>query len=378
MAISPEGFLFAGTDGGGMFRSINRGEDWIQINNGLADLDIWTVAINRSGHIFAGTYTAGAYRSTDDGDTWVQLNSPWLGNETRDLAIDSSGYIFAGTGDLGFYRSTDSGDTWAEVNNGLDALTEGANLLDVTPSGVLFAATQDGVFRSYDHGNMWERTLPRFTYEVNFLFDSVVFAGTGDQRGIFRSTDFGDNWTLAGDSLEFVLFGSFVVVSQNNVFAASKSHGVYRTSDLGNNWYEENEGLINNDVYGFVRDSEGYLFAGTFGGGVFRTMDPITYAVEHENGVPGSFSLSQNYPNPFNPTTTIRYTVSRDSYVSLKMFDLLGQRVATLVDGRQMAGQHAARWDGSNDFGQKVASGVYFYRMIAGTLTESRRMLLLK
>jgi hypothetical protein len=88
--------------------------------------------------------------------------------------------------------------------------------------------------------------------------------------------------------------------------------------------------------------------------------------------------LLDNYPNPFNPATTFRYALSEDTHVTLKVYNTLGQLVATVVDGVQLAGNHSAAWDGSNEFGKRVASGIYIYRMTAGAFTETKRMLLIK
>ena len=91
--------------------------------------------------------------------------------------------------------------------------------------------------------------------------------------------------------------------------------------------------------------------------------------------------MSQNYPNPFNPSTTIEYTLPAASQVELTIYDILGQRVATLVDGHRPAGTHQVTWDGRSD-GVPVASGVYLYRMDSpggdGSWARVRRMLLLR
>lgn len=94
--------------------------------------------------------------------------------------------------------------------------------------------------------------------------------------------------------------------------------------------------------------------------------------------IPSEFALSQNYPNPFNPTTSIKFQVAQDAKVSLVVYDMLGQRVRTLVDGIQEAGFYTVRWDGSNDFGSKVASGIYIYRLQAGSFVSTMKMNLMK
>jgi flagellar hook assembly protein FlgD len=87
------------------------------------------------------------------------------------------------------------------------------------------------------------------------------------------------------------------------------------------------------------------------------------------NTIPTEFALSQNYPNPFNPTTTIEYTLPEQSTVTLKVFNLLGQEIATLADGVQQASSFKAIWDGRNKLGQQVSSGVYFYQLDAKSVS---------
>ncbi|MEG8990516.1 FlgD immunoglobulin-like domain containing protein [Ignavibacteria bacterium 4148-Me] len=94
--------------------------------------------------------------------------------------------------------------------------------------------------------------------------------------------------------------------------------------------------------------------------------------------IPAEFSISQNYPNPFNPTTSIKYAIPQDARVSLVVYDMLGQVVKTLVDQEQEAGYYTVRWDGTNNFGSKVSSGIYIYRIVAGKYTSTMKMNLLK
>jgi hypothetical protein len=90
------------------------------------------------------------------------------------------------------------------------------------------------------------------------------------------------------------------------------------------------------------------------------------------------FRLEQNYPNPFNPSTTIKYQLASKRKVSLKVFNLLGHEVATLVNELQNAGAYRAQWDGTNKLGQKAASGIYLFQLRAGDFVQTRRMVLMK
>ena len=95
--------------------------------------------------------------------------------------------------------------------------------------------------------------------------------------------------------------------------------------------------------------------------------------------IPTDFELSQNFPNPFNPVTSIRYGLPRDESVTLKIFNILGEEVATLLnDEPQAAGYHVAIWDGRDRQGRQVASGVYVYQIIVGDLRETWKMALVR
>lgn len=94
--------------------------------------------------------------------------------------------------------------------------------------------------------------------------------------------------------------------------------------------------------------------------------------------LPGSFALAQNYPNPFNPTTEITFSLPAAADITLTVFNVLGQRVAVLADGAFIAGEHTVTWNGTDDRGAGVASGVYFYRLTSGDQSRTRKMMLLK
>lgn len=109
-----------------------------------------------------------------------------------------------------------------------------------------------------------------------------------------------------------------------------------------------------------------------------RNPDLSKREVENDSEESFSFELSKNFPNPFNPTTTITYRLQRDAVVDLSVFNLLGQKVRTLVNGRVTGGTHVLIWDGKNDEGRVVSTGVYFYRLQSDRQSITRKMMFLK
>lgn len=105
---------------------------------------------------------------------------------------------------------------------------------------------------------------------------------------------------------------------------------------------------------------------------------------EAQASVPQTFGLSQNYPNPFNPVTTITYQLPVAGKVRLEIYNILGQKVKTLVDAQQPAEYYTLQWDGRNDHGRQVGSGMYIYRLITETadggkgFVKARKMLLIR
>lgn len=105
---------------------------------------------------------------------------------------------------------------------------------------------------------------------------------------------------------------------------------------------------------------------------------PLGVTLKSGFGTPDAFELSQNYPNPFNPETEIGYVLPNACQVELSVYNLLGQKVRTLVDEFQSAGLKNVKWDGKDENGANVASGVYFYKIKAGEFTETKKMIMLK
>ena len=96
------------------------------------------------------------------------------------------------------------------------------------------------------------------------------------------------------------------------------------------------------------------------------------------SNIPDKFSLSQNYPNPFNPTTNIKYQIAKNSFVTLKVYDILGKEITTLVNEKLQPGEYEVQFPNVQVANVQLPSGVYFYKLVAGDFSETRKMILLK
>ncbi len=131
-----------------------------------------------------------------------------------------------------------------------------------------------------------------------------------------------------------------------------------------------------NDVEGYV-DLDVTNFAGVGGGALsYEVGSPF---LDNDEITPVTYSLSNNFPNPFNPVTTINYSIENAGQVQLTVFDLLGKEVNTLVSEYQMPGNnYSVIWNGTNEAGNEVASGIYYYKLISGNYIETKKMVLQK
>ena len=120
-------------------------------------------------------------------------------------------------------------------------------------------------------------------------------------------------------------------------------------------------------------------------GRVYIYKNPYTAVEEEQNSLPHNFALYQNYPNPFNPTTIIPFSLKTQGSMfkgairtTLIIYNILGQKIKTLVDDERMPGSYQVQWDGKDDKGKEVSSGIYFYKLRAGNFSDTKKLLLIK
>ena len=379
---------------------------------------VYSLMVNSEDHILAGTFAKGIYKSTDLGNSWAEsgLSGQWI----RDFAINSSYEIFITSvgsqfGD-GVYKSDDNGNTWTKV---WDAISSGMNCLYIDQQNVIYVGmnyydSQGGIFRSEDGGNTWTNIfeLPANIYEIVKLNNGRILAASYGQ--IYFSDDNGVNWNSTSSGLVQATISDIALNQENEIFITTLGYGIYKSVDNGLTWitkmgagwdfsclkissdgkiYAATQGnwLYESDdngdnwflVNGGLNDSKyilsleitksGFLFAGMDYYGIYKSANKVVTTLNEENTVPSKFELMQNYPNPFNPSTSIEYSLPSNEYVLLKVYDLLGNEVNTLVNERQSAGNYEVNFDASN-----LASGIYFYRIQSGSFIQTKKLMLLK
>jgi hypothetical protein len=184
----------------------------------------------------------------------------------------------------------------------------------------------------------------------------------------------------SGDSLVRQYFmNSIVSTPSGHIVVGSAGRGAFRSTTSGENWDRVNTGLVGSDIRSMAIDAQGFIYCGTLGGVVFKSaaaesMTPM--APPHSPPptiVPKTYAVEQNFPNPFNPTTTIPFAIPVAGHVSLKVYNAIGQEIASLLDQELDAGTHSAVWDASS-----IPSGMYFYRFQSASFSQTGKLMLMK
>ncbi|HEX9971063.1 MAG TPA: FlgD immunoglobulin-like domain containing protein, partial [bacterium] len=292
----------------------------------------------------------------------------------------------------------DKGLTWTEIiginylSAAQAAYTWGLAAFNIDETIWCAATTADGdtafVFRSYDAGLTWDSF--RVPTDVNVVYPRAI-AFTDLNNGMManedgvvaKSVDGGATWTVTNkpDTSAACWVNGLVAIPNSNIIVAMDDIGAFYTTDLGATWGKFDlpaEAVGENFIGGvFLNKDWGYFFI--LSGKYLRFEHQETeVALRPGENMPINFNLSQNYPNPFNPTTTITFSVPQIERVSLKVYNLMGAEIKTLVDGVISVGSHSVIWDGTDNFGQKVTSGLYLYTLQIGNQQIAKRMVLVK
>lgn len=357
------------TSGAKVYKTTNAGTSWTNISNNLPNIPVSCIYINpaNTSHLVIGT-DLGVFTSSNDGGSWSADNSGLANVVVADLDYRSSdNKIFASTHGRGMFAADLSGGG------------SGGNILQLV--------YDDGTPTSgYYWPNAGQASANRITPTVansKVLSMSIYILGTNSgtsasyiplflrRNGSAPGTPYSTLSNKTASSVpgwdETVLSGLNVTVSED-FYVGIQYDGTNRPTygfdpvNNGRAW--------DNDGTGWSAWNETYFMR--------ATIQTPTTDVEIETTVPKEFSLMNNWPNPFNPTTSFRYSLPKEEIVVVKIFDIQGRVVATLVDNLQAPGTYKVTWNGKNDSGQQVASGTYIYQFRANNFVETKKMILLR
>jgi len=362
-------------------------------------------------------------KTTDGGGNWIlktsgttkNLNSVFLISSAIGYAVGDSGIII---------KTTNAGESWTEQNSGTSLQLNSVFFTTLTNGWACgdYNSSQNTFIRTTDGGYSWE---PQFfggfvNYKSVFFYDPNLGWAVGN-GACATTTNSGDSWEAIGSSSSDLSHNAVFFASQttgwiagyrniagnygyvnksidggsswvnvlklnsidlNSLYFTSLLTGfvvgqngiILKTADGGNTWGIQSSSTSQNlhSVY-FLSSSTGWAVGD--GGTIIKTTNGgVTFIDGNSNiDMPKRFILSQNYPNPFNPTTRIKYEVPKSSFVTIKIFNILGKEVASLVNENKKAGDYNVEFNAS-----KLSSGVYFYQMTSSNFSSSKKMILLK
>ena len=283
----------------------------------------------------------------------------WLEDTTTSTLIDTITFGATSTAAQSYGRGPDGGK-WAVLNT----ITRGAS------NGSIL---MNEIFSRGVAGNLdWIEIYNSVSAPVNISGYRIY--DIGGQGGTKTKKPFPEGTTLPAN-------GFFVIITDTASFTGDLS-GFGLSSSGEKVWLEDTTTGILSDTITFGATTTTQSYGRIPDGGTWQVLNTITRGASNSGGtsvqseylpVAREFVLHQNYPNPFNPSTMIEYRLSSASHITLKVYNLLGDEIATLVNGQQGAGLHAVRFNAS-----PYASGMYFYRMNAGRYSEMKKMLLVK
>jgi len=429
--------LWVAGDAGCIARSTDFGNTWNLIvkypSAYLYDIEIGVNGVIAGG--FGGAYVNFQEIITKDlgnvygGYIVINNKSPRI-NEIQTPNLNNPLVMYMARSNNLVCKSTDGGATWFGVTKDTSAITlawNGLHFLDEN-TGFVAGKVENQLMKTTDGGTTWIQLLPNAGVDLNDVYFTDLNNGVvvGKNKAVKYTTDGGATWTNATlnnipagapstAELKRVIFVpnslfapatvgyiagalNFITtdggktwdylaipdpsktmnnVSVTNYYTDTRvcftgANKVYETSDNGISWRDviDTNTVKATTLYGGEYFYGGYIWVCSSSSSIYTTNPLVSV---NDPVINNSFYISQNYPNPFNPSTTINYSLSSFAKVSLKVYNLLGQKVADLVNSEQAAGNYSVEFNAKD-----LSSGVYFYTINLNNFTQTKKMLLIK
>ncbi len=434
-SISSDGsILIAGVNPGRLYISANSGSSWTetQPTGGAVDKSWLATSMSSDGSkLIAGVNWGRLYKSINSGSSWTETQPGGVADKrwyTTSMSADGSKLIAGAYGDR-LYISNNSGGAWSETTPTGTAENKDWCTTSMSSDGnILLAGIYGGrLFISVNGGSSWTETQPAGAVDKNWRATSMSSDGSKIIAGVFGgrlyvSTNTGDTWAetrptgIAEDknwrTTSMNSDGSKLITGVNGgrlyinneplpveltTFTASIANNkvtlYWQTATEVNNYGFEVEQITYQNSkwekigfvqgYGNSNSPKSYSFTDVPNDGTEFTyrLKQIDFDGKFEYSpevivnleVPANFSVKQNFPNPFNPTTKIEFAIPSDNNVKIKVFNVLGMEVATLVNEHRQTGKYNVEFNASN-----LASGIYIYKIVSGKYSEIKKMILMR
>ncbi len=377
--VGEDGVILATSDGGTSWKEQTSGITNVLYGNLIVDENI-SFAVGENGIIL---------KTVDNGANWSLITTGTYENLKKIVIVNSTLFVCGENGTI--LLSHDMGNTWNLVQN---ITTYNLNYVTAAGQTVVMVGAHSTVIKSTDYGDTWEH-LP-FNYgSVNFesvaAIDENTFTVVGDGFTNIRTTNGGYSWIGIGTNNGNINLREVVYFNATDGVIVGDQGLILNTTDGGCSWQLseiQNASMtpVSRNLMavafsslsaGITIGESGAHFFTFDGGHTWTDMAPGIQKGSHPLKGKTHVQLNQNFPNPFNPSTSISYNLPFDASVSLRVYDMLGREVRSLVNDRQSAGAYSYRFDASN-----LASGIYFYVLKANgngaEFSKTMRMILTK
>ena len=331
--IHPDTVFMSGNYGK-IIRTVNGGTNWSTMYSDT-NLQFWGLWFTSSLTGYVAGSNGVIMKTTNTGVNWFTLTTP------TSTALDGIWFVNENTGYVGganiFLKTTDAGASWVNKTG-----------LFISP----FETAQSVYFSDANTG--------------------YYCTNTSNCR-IVKTTNGGDNWFLVNDITDAGAGWDMSFPNASTGYVCTGAGKVLKTTNAGLNWGIQNTPLTEN-LYQIQFPSVNTGYVACWSGKILKTTNGgLTFTGKLDDEVPKDYVLEQNYPNPFNPQTTIRFSVPKSGLITLKIYDVKGQEVKSLISDEYKSGNYEIKLTGDG-----LSSGVYYYRLQAQDFSQTRKMILLK